>query len=120
MYLALAHTLSGFFGPLASSMDIVAGKLTDKASELFILKVATIGMGGIGWFMAVYVGPLVSLLRSPFQRRINILIGIAYLVVLVVLCWVNVQMVRVEAAVAADEPGLIFGILREMVQPLRW
>ena len=120
MYLALAHTLSGFFGPLAESIDAVAGNLTDKASEFSILKAATIGAGGIGWFLAVYAGPLVSLLRSPFDRRINIVLGFAYLSLLLVLCWVSAQTVRVEAAVSADGPGVIFSVLRELVQPLRW
>ncbi len=120
MYLALAHTLTGFFAPLAESIDIVASNLPDKQSEFYILNAATIGAGGIGWFLAVYVGPLVSLMRSPFHRRINIALGIAYLVVLLVLCWVSAQTVRVEAADPAEEPGLIFSILRELVQPLRW
>ena len=120
MYLALAHTLAGFFAPLAESIDNVAGILMDKGSEFRILKTATIGMGGVGWFLAVYVGPMVSLLRSPFPRRTNIVLGIVYLVVLLVLCWVSAQTVRVEAKVLTDQPGLIFSIMRELVQPLRW
>jgi len=120
MYLALAHTLAGFFGPLAESIQIVAGKLPDKAAEIYILKSASIGAGGVAWFVAVYVGPLVSLVRSPFQRRANIALGTAYLVVVLVLCWVSAQTVQVEAAATADRPGLIFSILRELVQPLRW
>ena len=120
MYLALAHTLAGFFGPLAESIQIVADKLPDKAAEIYILKSASIGAGGVAWFVAVYVGPLVSLVRSPFQRRANIALGTAYLVVVLVLCWVSAQTVQVEAAATADRPGLIFSILRELVQPLRW
>ena len=120
MYLALAHTLAGFFGPLSESIQIVADKLPDKAAEIYILKSASIGAGGVAWFVAVYVGPLVSLVRSPFQRRANIALGTAYLVVVLVLCWVSAQTVQVEAAATADRPGLIFSILRELVQPLRW
>jgi hypothetical protein len=120
MYLALAHTLAGFFGPLAMTIKIVADKLPDKASEIYILKSASIGAGGIAWFVAVYIGPLVSLVRSPFHRRSSIVLGIAYLVILILLCWVSSQTVHVEAAVSADKPGLTFSILRELVQPLRW
>jgi cobalamin synthase len=105
---------------LAESIQIVAGKLPDKAAEIYILKSASIGAGGVAWFVAVYVGPLVSLVRSPFQRRANIALGTAYLVVVLVLCWVSAQTVQVEAAATADGPGLIFSILRELVQPLRW
>jgi hypothetical protein len=120
MYLALAHTLAGFFGPLATTIKIVAGNLPHKAAEIHILKSAAIGTGGAAWFLAVYVGPLVSLVRSPFQRRTNIALGTAYLVVVLVLCWVSAQTVQVEAAAPLDEPGLILSILRELVQPLRW
>jgi hypothetical protein len=120
MYLALAHTLAGFFGPLAATIKIVAENLPDKAAEIHILESASIGAGGIAWFVAVYVGPLVSLVRSPFQRRANIALGTAYLVVMLVLCWVSAQTVQVEATATADGPGLIFSILRELVQPLRW
>jgi hypothetical protein len=120
MYLALAHTLAGFFGPLANTIKIVAGNLPDKAAEINILQSASIGAGGVAWFLAVYVGPLVSLVRSPFQRRTSIALGIVYLVVLLVLCWVSAQTVQVEAAAPLDEPGLILSILRELVQPLRW
>jgi len=120
MYLALAHTVAGFFGPLAASIETFAGKLPDKASELYIIKLAMIVSGGTGWFLAVYAGPLVSLVRSPFERRTNIALGIAYLCLLLVLCWIVAQTVQVEAAATADKPGLIFSVLRELVQPLRW
>ena len=72
MNLALAHTLAGFFGPLASTFDIFAGKLPNKGTEFSILNAATIGAGGIGWFLAVYVGPLVSLLRSPLPTDLPV------------------------------------------------
>ena len=98
----------------------MAGNLPNKASEIHILKSAAIGTGGAAWFLAVYVGPLVSLVRSPFHRRTNIALGTAYLVVVLVLCWVSAQTVHMEAAVPGDEPGLIISILRELFQPLRW
>ena len=120
MYLALAHTVAGFFGPLVMSIDTLAGKLPDKATQLHIIKWAMIGGGGAGWFGAIYAGPLVSLLRSPFSRRTNITLGIVYLLQLLLLCWITAQAVQVEADAAADVPGLIFSVLRELVQPLRW
>jgi hypothetical protein len=120
MYMAMAHTLAGFFGPLATSIKMVAGNLQDKATEINILQSATIAVGGGAWFLASYAGPLVSLLRSPFHRRTNIALGIAYVLVLLVLCWITALTVRVESAISGDEPGLIFSVLRELVQPLRW
>ena len=120
MYLALAHTLAGFFAPLARTIETVGGELPQKASEISILQAGALVVGGAAWFMANYVGPLVSLLRSPFQRRTNIVLGIAYLLLLLVFCWLTAQTVRVEAAFSGDEPGMMFSVLQELVQPLRW
>ncbi len=61
-----------------------------------------------------------SLVRSPFHRRTNIALGIAYLIVLVALAWVSSHAARVEATGSGGEHGLIFGVLRELVQPFRW
>lgn len=120
MYMALAHTVAGFFAPLASTIETVGGALPQKASEIRILQSGAVVVGGAAWFLANYVGPLVSLVRSPFNRRTNILLFIAYVLVLLVFCWLTAQTVRVESAVPNDQPGLIFSVLRELVQPLRW
>jgi hypothetical protein len=119
MYLSLAHTVAGFFAPLSTAMEFIAAKLPDQASEIAILHTASLVAGGVAWFLATYAGPVVSLVRSPFPRRTNIALGVAYLVVLLVFCWINSHAVRVEAT-GAGEPGLTFSILRELVQPLRW
>lgn len=120
IYMALTHTVAGFFAPLATTIETFGGELPHKASEINILKSGAIVVGGIAWFMASYVGPVVTLVRSPFQRRTNIALGIAYLLVLLVLCWLTAQTVRVESTVSGDQPGLMASVLRELVQPLRW
>ena len=120
MYLALAHTVAGFFAPLATIIEIVAGELPHKAAEINTLKIGAIVTGGAAWFLAKYVGPIISLRRSPFSRRTNITLGIAYVMVLLVFSWLTAQTVRVESAVSAEQPGMLFSVLRELVQPLRW
>ena len=120
MYLGLAHTLAGFFVPLSMSIEIFATRLPDQASEIYILHTAAMFAGGGGWFLATYAGPVVSLLRSPFDRRINIALGVAYLAVLLVLSWVSAQSARVETLSVGGEQGMVIGILRDLVQPFRW
>jgi hypothetical protein len=120
MYLGLAHTVAGFFGPLGVAFDTFAANISARTSEVAILHSALSVAGGAAWFLATYAGPVVSLLRSPFDRRTNIALGVAYLVLLTTLSWINSQAVNVEAAGAEGEPGLVFGVLRELVQPLRW
>jgi hypothetical protein len=120
MYLALAHTVAGFFAPLTTSIEIFSAKLPDQAAEISILHTASLVAGGAAWFLATYAGPVVSLVRSPFQRHANIALGIAYLIVLLALAWVSSHAARVAAAVSGGDPGLIFSVLRELVQPFRW
>ena len=120
MYLGLAHTVAGFFGPLGVALDTFAANISARASQVAILHAVMSVAGGVAWFLATYGGPGVSLLRSPFDRRTNITLGVAYLVLLITLCWVNSLAASVEAAGTGKEPGLIFGILRELIQPFRW
>jgi hypothetical protein len=120
MYLGLAYTVAGFFAPMGVAIDAFAAKISARASAVAILRAALTVAGGMAWFLATYVGPAVSLRRSPFPHRTNIALAVAYLVVLITLSWVNSQAVAVEAAGTANETGLIMGILRELAQPFRW
>ena len=120
MYLGLAHTVAGFFAPLATSIEIVASKLPAQAAGISTLHAAAIVAGGTGWFLATYAGPAVSLLRSRFSRRANITLGIAYIILLLTFSWISAEAARVEASVAGEAPGLMFSVLRELVQPVRW
>lgn len=120
MYQGLAHTLAGFFAPLAVSIEMFFATLQVNTSEVAILRTATLIAGGLAWILATYAGPAVSLMRSPFSRRINVALGIAYFIVLLALSWVSAQAVRLEASVSGEPPGLIFAVFRELVQPLRW
>jgi hypothetical protein len=120
MYLALAHTVAGFFGPWIAALEILAAKLPSHASESAILYASMVIAGGAAWFLAAYAGPVVSLVRSPFPRRTNIALGIAYLVVLLALALVSSQAVRVETLSSGGDPGLIVIVFKELLQPLRW
>ncbi len=121
MYLALAQTVTGFFSPLATSIDIVAGRLPDLASEISILHAAPIIGGGAAWFLATYAGPIVSLARSPFQRRTNLILGLAYMVILLALSWVGSHAVLVGAGErSVDGSGAILRVCIELIQPFRW
>jgi hypothetical protein len=120
MYLALAHTVAGFFQPWNAALDIFATKLSDQAAQIATLHAAMAIAGGTAWFLAAYAGPAVALVRSPFQRHTNIALGIGYLAVLLILAWVSSHAVRVEASVSGKEAGLAFSVLRELVQPFRW
>jgi len=108
----------------AAEAEVLAARAEVRKAKLDLsftkIKAPIDGIGGVGWFLATYAGPVVSLLRSPFDRRTNIALGVAYLTVLLVLSWVSAQSARVETLSAGGEQGMIIGILRDLVQPFRW
>ncbi len=120
MYLSLAQTVSGFFAPVTATISSFLDVLPDRASEIHVLKAATIVAGGSAWFLVTYLGPSVSLLRSPFSRRVNITLGLAYAAVLFILLWVNSQAALIEGVRPGSEAGVVMRILKELAQPLRW
>lgn len=120
MYLGLAQTMTGFFAPLAASIAIFSAKLPDQAVAIQILQTAVLITGGIGWFLATYIGPVVSLMRSPFPRTTNIMLGFVYLIILLLLFLVNTQSLLVETMDRGSGSKLVIGFLKEFVQPLRW
>ena len=120
MYLALAHTVSGFFAPLEGVMRTFAGRVPLQEAEALVLHKAVLVTSGFAWFLAIYGGALVSLVRSPFPRQTNFALGIAYLVLLLVLAWVNSQATMIEAVSLGEKPDMFVSVLRELVQPLRW
>jgi len=101
-------------------MDNFATKLPSEASGIYVLHLAVLITGGLGWFLAIYLGPIVSLLRSPFNKRINITLGMVYLVVLLLLFWVNANSLQVETFGDGKGSRLILAVFMEMVQPFRW
>ena len=119
MYLALAYTIAGFFAPLAASIRNVAMNLPGHPAQTLVLQEAVLIAGGIAWFLAMYVGPLVSLMRSPFSLTINLSLGIGYFLILLLLSWVNAQagLIEIKSGSFVTEPGMVF---RELAQPFRW
>lgn len=120
MYLGLAHSVSGFFAPFAQVLTQVSLDLPSQAQGLKTVRLALVIAGGAAWCLATYVGPLASLLRSPFGRRITLALGASYLVVLFLAAYVSRQALLLEAARSGVDAGPGIYLLHEFLQPLRW
>ena len=120
MYLGLAQSVSGFFSPFMQVLNQVTLDLPAQAQELATVRMGLLFAGGCAWFLAAYLGPAVSLLRSPFEWRITIAVGVAYLLVLLLLAYLGSQAVALEAARAGIEVSPAPTLLNELLQPLRW
>ena len=119
MYLAVALTVVGFFDAFNAEFDHVA--LPDPAqAQMFAFTNGAMDVfGGIAWALAIYLGPLVSLLRSPFERRINVLLGLAYLGLLLLVSLVWTTALQLEAQ-SADPGAPAVSWLGGLAAPLVW
>ena len=120
MYLGLAHTATGFFVPLIRTLENFASRLPESAPEIAVLQGAIVVVGGVAWFATTYVGPVVSLLRSPFPPSSNRLLGGGYLVLLFGAAWIGAYSALVEAQTTAGASGIIKLTLAKLVQPFWW
>jgi hypothetical protein len=120
MYLSLAHTVTGFFAPLEAAIGSFAARIPAQAAGMVVLHTVLRVVAGAAWFLATYAGPLTALKQSPFPRATNIALGIAYLALLILLCWVGALSVQVETLDTGGQPQLLVGVLKELVQPFRW
>lgn len=121
MYLAVAFTVTGFFSPIQESFNTVGNSLPDQlVHQLKIFQKTLLYFGAFAWFAAMYVGPIISILRSPFSRRINRRLGTVYVGIVLALHWVNTQAFMFEIANSAKKTVVPVHFLMELVQPLKW
>jgi hypothetical protein len=120
MYLGLAHTIAGFFGPYIRALDAVALEVPAQAVAYATVRTAMLVAGGGAWFLATYLGPTVCLLRSPCGRAANLTLAAAYLVALLALSAVSMYVARSQAEGSGSAAGPMRSLLTELVQPVRW
>ncbi|MDJ0950212.1 MAG: hypothetical protein QNJ94_14960 [Alphaproteobacteria bacterium] len=119
MYLALAQTVAGFFGAFHAEFELVALPDRQQAEMLALINAAMDTCGGIAWGVAVYLGPAVSLLRSPFPRRTNVTLGLAYLGLLLLVGRIWTTALHLEAQ-DPTPASLLESWLGGLVAPLIW
>jgi hypothetical protein len=119
MYLGLAQAVSGFFQPYVAVLDVIGPADAGSPVSLGAAYIAMLGFGGAAWLAATYVGPLISLLRSPFGRLPTRLLGVAYGLLLLALVYVGAETRRFEAASAGGDASAVTYV-GEFLQPFRW
>jgi len=118
MYMGLALTIAGFFSPIGVALDVVEANVADQASHMIFVTESLILTGGISWFLAAFVGPVRSLLKSPFPHLTNICLAIGYLILFGFLGYISASANAVDAN---STTGItIAQWLMEFVQPFRW
>lgn len=119
MYLGLAYTCLGFFQPLVADIS-VRHLPTLRETEEFrqLLRVVSISTAVI-WILAAFVGPVVSLLRSPFGLRYNLALGAGYLVLVMSLAHFIGVATELQSMLE-DQPFSNWPLLRLIFMPVDW
>lgn len=119
MYLGLAQSVAGSMISTLTALDQLPLDTAAQAADLGTARMALVIVGGVAWLAATYVGPVVSLLRSPFDWRANYGLGVVYMLLVLALAHVSAQARHFQAArggIVGPPPTL----LTELLQPLRW
>ncbi len=119
MYLGLAQSVSGFFQPYMAVLDALGPAPPGTEATFATVHIAMLIGGGAGWLAAAYVGPVISLIRSPFGMVPTAALALAYLGLLLALAYVSAEALRFEAAHVGTDPTA-FTLPGELLQPLRW
>lgn len=118
MYLGMAQTIEGLFAPMLRDLAIAQLHGAAAAAEFGRMHFALAVFGGIAWTAATYVGPIVSLFRSPFDRMATWSIAAVYLVLLVVLAviWSLAEAAQAALGITDQPPSWLEGLF----VPLSW
>ena len=77
-------------------------------------------VGAAAWLAAMYVGPVVAVLRSPFSRLATTSLAIAYVAGVILAAAISAEVVQLQRMRAGDTTFVKPSLVTELVQPLRW
>lgn len=118
MYCGLASTLAGFFAPIELSLNYIAEHRSELSTHFSFLQNAMQIVGSVSWFLAIYVGPIHAISRSPFSRATNIAMMLGYFLLLSGLGFITATAAAIDMN---DSSQLSINLwLIEFIQPIRW
>ncbi len=119
MYLALAQTVTGFFSPYRQALEAASFSTGVEGDILADIQIGMMMAGSASWFLITFVGPGVSLARSPNTRFQKLLHVIAYGLALVFVSrvWWAGQLIEGRGATG---DGSLSAWLCAFAAPLYW
>jgi hypothetical protein len=119
MYVALSHTVTGFFSPYLHMLKIMPmSTQVDQAALSVILNGMAVA-GTAAWILAAYVGPIVAFVRAPHGRVTKLFHAVGYIGILVCVSrlWLTAQ--RLEGLIPAGDSSLS-ALFSAFAAPLFW
>ena len=119
MYLALTQTVVGFFSSYERVLETLSMQTEAGQEALSVIRIGILVAGSIAWFLAIYVGPIVSLVRSPHGRITKAFHAVGYLGVLVCIShlWWAAQWIERRTLAGGSSPS---AWLNAFAAPLFW
>jgi hypothetical protein len=106
MYLALAQTVVGLFSPYLQMLDIATMSAETELEALSVIQTGMTIAGSIAWVLAIYVGPVVSLVRYPHKKLTKLIHVVAYFGILVCISQLWWAAQRLEGRTAVEDGSL--------------
>lgn len=119
MYFSLSQTVMAFFEPHLYMVEQVRSTAEVYGLDFSLVHLVFVFAAGTAWTLAIYVGPAVSLLRSPFGRVPTVLIGLAYGGLLVISAGVGNSASQLQTVRMGESPAERPLLLR-LAMPLHW
>ncbi|MGS0676786.1 hypothetical protein [Shewanella sp. 125m-1] len=120
MYLGLANTVTGFFSPLNQEFWLVVKQLPSLEQQIAMFRQSILILGSLAWVAAIYVGPIVTLVRSPFHKHTNLSLLLMYILSLIMMVWFNHQVYSFELINSSDNLLYSYTFFYEFLQPILW
>lgn len=119
MYLALAQTVVGFFSSYERVIETLSMPTVAEQEALSAIRIGISVFGSIAWFLAIYVGPIVSLVRSSHSWITKAFHAAGYFGVLVCVShlWWAAQWIERRTLARGNSPS---AWLNAFAAPLFW
>ena len=119
MYIALSHTVTGFFSPYLYMLEIMPLSTQVEQAEMSVIMNGMAVAGAGAWILAAYVGPVVAFVRAPHGRVTKLLHAVGYIGIMVCIShlWLTAQ--RLEGLIPARDSSLPTW-LSSFAAPLFW
>ncbi len=124
MYLALSQSVAGlcrkYLGAVAAAVEYTQEGYAAAQGTGDVLIFILAGLGLLAWALTFYLGPCLSILKSPLKRQERLLLTGFYFVMVAVIILVAIEGHLLQDAVLDDPEPLWRVVLTQFAQPLTW
>jgi hypothetical protein len=119
MYIALSHTVTGFFSPYLYVLGIMPLSTQVEQTAMSVILNGMTVAGAAAWILAAYVGPIVAFILAPHGRVTKLLHAVGYIGIMICVShlWLTAQ--RLEGLIPAGD-GSLSTLFSTFAAPLFW